>query len=281
MAVGALTVSVSAVTISLAGTSPATASMYRCLLALPVVAVLAAVERSRVGGLPRRRCWTAVAAGVLFAGDALWWTQAIFEVGAGLSTVLVNAQIALVPLLAWFVDSEALSRRFVALLPVVLVGVVLTGGVFEQGVAGTDPVLGTAHAVLAAVCYSGFLFLLRRGGHAGQPVQTYGIVLVACAAVSAAVGPWWHGLDLAPGWAAMGWLLSAAAVGQLLGWLLVAAYSSALPSDVGAALLLLTPVGALALGALVLGERPSAGQLAGCVLMLGGAYLATARRGVQ
>ncbi|MEV0800752.1 EamA family transporter [Kribbella sp. NPDC050281] len=48
-----------------------------------------------------------------------------------------------------------------------------------------------------------------------------------------------------------------------------------LPSHVGAALLMLTPVGALALGALVLGERPTPLQLLGCVLILAGSYFAT------
>jgi drug/metabolite transporter (DMT)-like permease len=164
------------------------------------------------------------------------------------------------------------------MLPLVLTGVVLTGGVLEEGVSGSDPVLGTFHAVLAAVCYSGFLYLLRRGGLSGQPVQTYAVVLASCAVISVAVGPWWHGFDVSPGWAALGWLVLVAVFGQLLGWLLVATCSSHLSSDVGAVLLLLTPAGALGLGALLLGERPTPLQLAGCALMLGAAYLATARR---
>jgi hypothetical protein len=33
---------------------------------------------------------------------------------------------------------------------------------FESGLSGTDLRAGTIHAILAAMCYSGFLFLLRR-----------------------------------------------------------------------------------------------------------------------
>ncbi|GAB1334018.1 hypothetical protein ACE1SV_06080 [Streptomyces sp. E-15] len=58
----------------------------------------------------------------------------------------------------------------------------------------------------------------------------------------------------------------------MVGWLLVATASPRLASHVGAVLLLLTP-----LGAVVLGERPTALQLAGCALILVSAYRASAR----
>ena len=85
-------------------------------------------------------------------------------------------------------------------------------------------------------------------------------------------------MNSAPGWRTAGWLILVTITGQLLGWLLVAFYTPRLPSDVGSALLLLTPIGAVALGALVLGERPSVLQLAGCAIVLVASYAGTARR---
>lgn len=281
MAVGALCVSASAILIDLSGSSPGTASFYRCLLALPMLAALAVRERRRSGAPTRRQHWGAVAAGVFFAGDMLLWTQAIPEVGAGLSTVLVNAQVVVVPLLAWLVDRERAGGRYLLSLPVMLAGVVLTGGVFEHGVSGGDPALGTVHAVLAALCYSGFLFLLRRssrGQQTGRQVQTYTEVIATAAVASLAAGALWHGVSPAPGWSAIGWLALVAVLGQVLGWLLVALASPHLPSETGAALLMLTPIGALALGAAVLGEHPTALQLLGCALILAGAYAVSADR---
>jgi len=276
LSVGALCVPASAVLLGLADTTPATASAIRCLLALPVVGVLAARERRSAGRLSPRGYVSAVACGVMFACDMLLWTQAISEVGAGLSTVLVNAQVAVVPLLAWLVDREPVRRRFLFALPVVAVGVVMAGGVLEHGLSGTVPVRGTVHAVGAALCYSGFLFLLRRGGQAGQPMQTYATVLVTAAATAVAVGPWWHGLELRPGWATMGWLMAVTVTGELLGWLLVAYFTPKLPGEVGSALLLLTPVGAVLLGMVALVERPSMLQLTGCALILVAGYAGTA-----
>ncbi len=211
----------------------------------------------------------------------LLWTQAILEVAAGLSTVLVNAQVLIVPLLAMLVDREPIGRRFVLSLPVMLVGIVLTGGVFESGVTGSDPARGTVHALLAALCYSGFLFLLCRGGHAGQIVQSDQDVIATAAIVSLIAGALWHGVNLTPGWAAIGWLALVAACGQVIGWLLVALTTPRLASEVGAALLMLTPVGALVLGAAVLGEHPTVLQLLGCALMLASVYAASARRSAR
>ncbi|OMC41116.1 DMT family transporter [Mycobacterium sp. IS-1264] len=278
LGVGALCLSASAVFLKLAATTPATATAARCLFALPVVVALAIPEWQRGRGLSRRGLLLAVCCGVLFAGDMLLWTQAIPEVGVGLSTVLVNTQVAVVPLLSWLVDRERVSLQFLLALPALLVGVALAGGVLEHGISGSNPPLGTAHAIGAALCYSGFLFLLRRGGQAGQPMQTYAVLLATSAAVAVAAGPRWHGLDLWPGWRALGWLMLVAVTGQLLGWLFVAFFSARVPSTVSSALLLLTPVGAVVLGAAVLGERPSVLQLGGCAMVLSAGYLASARR---
>ena len=81
-----------------------------------------------------------MAAGVLFAGDMLLWTMAIAEIGAGLSTVLVNTQVVLVPLLAWLVDRELVTHRYLVALPVVIVYFVLqrwfVSGLTVGGVKG-------------------------------------------------------------------------------------------------------------------------------------------------
>lgn len=278
LAVGALCISLSAVLLNLADTSPATATVARCVFAIPVMAVLALREIRKHERLSSSALISAFACGLLFAGDMLWWTQAIFEIGAGLSTVLVNTQVVIVPLLAWLIDRETVRRRFLLALPIVIAGVVLTGGVAEHGLHG-QVFAGTLHGLAAALCYSGFLFLLRRGGKAGRPLQTYAVVLVTAAAVAAALAPRWGGLDTTPGWATLGWLLLVTVTGQLLGWLLVARLSAKVASETSSVLLLLTPVGALVLGMVVLGERPAPLQLVGCGLVIAGAYVVVADGG--
>ncbi|MFJ9905902.1 DMT family transporter [Streptomyces sp. NPDC101152] len=277
-AAGALSLSLSPVFIELSGADAGTASAYRCLFALPVLVLLALPEYRRDGPPPRRQVLYALAGGALFAVDALLWARAITEVGAGLSTVLVNVQVVLVPLLAWAVDRERVPRRFLLWLPAMVVGVVLTGGLVEHGASGSDPTAGTVHAILAALSYSGFLFLLRRGGFDGHVRTTYTVVILSATVVSALGGAAWGALDLTPSWHTLGWLALVALSSQIVGWLLVALNSPRLPSHTGAVLLLLTPVGAVLLGAWTLGERPTAAQWAGCALILVSAYATVAGR---
>jgi drug/metabolite transporter (DMT)-like permease len=183
----------------------------------------------------------------------------------------------IVPVLAKLLDREAFGSRYLVALPGLLVGVVLTGGLVGGAGTAREPLAGTLHAIAAALCYSGFLYLLRRGGRPGRVVQQYWWVVASAAVVGLAVGAVWQGVTLAPGWRAIGWLALTAVGGQVLGWLLVALASPRLPSTVGAALLLLTPVGALILSALVTGERPTVVQLVGVALILVCAYLASTR----
>ncbi|QPG72393.1 DMT family transporter [Mycolicibacterium mucogenicum DSM 44124] len=274
-ALGAIGVSSSGLFVALSNTTPGTATFYRCVFALPFLTPLAIAERQQFGEPTTHQHWWAAAAGVLFAADALLWTQAIYEVGVGLSAVLVNTQVVMVPLLAWLIDRESLSMRFFVLLPVVVVGTVLTGGVFETGVTGSAPIAGTVHSALAALCYSLFLFLLRRGGPNRPPVQSYVTIMVFAAMAALIGGALSGGVSLVPGWGPTGWLVLTAICGQVLGWLLVALGSPSLRVEVSSALLLLTPVGAMVLAAAVLAEMPSALQVVGCILILGSAYSIT------
>jgi drug/metabolite transporter (DMT)-like permease len=111
MAAGALVISGNAILIDLSGVSPGTAAVYRFLLALPFLVPLAWAERRTRGAPARRDRVVAAAAGALLAADVLLWAEGIPEIGAGLSTVLVNLQVVLVPLLALAIDREPVSRR--------------------------------------------------------------------------------------------------------------------------------------------------------------------------
>ena len=77
-------------------------------------------------------------------------------------------------------------------------------------------------------------------------------------------------MDLSPDWPAHGWLAALALTSQVVGWLLISSSLPRLPAALISMLLLVQPVGAMALGAVVLTERPSPVQLAGAALILAG-----------
>lgn len=274
---GALMIAMSAPLVRLSGVEASTSAAFRCLYALPFLALLAARERRRYGARSASTRRWAFAAGLCFAADLLLWHHAIDYVGAGLATVLANAQVVIVGLVAWSVFGERPTTRTLVGVPVVLGGVALIAGVTGGGY-GASPLLGGLLGLLTAVAYSGFILLLRQGNTdlrrpAGPLLDATVVAAVGILVVGALLGE----VDLRPSWPAHGWLLLLAVNSQVLAWLLISVSLPRLPALATSVLLLLQPVGSVAIGMVVLDEAPSVTQLAGVALVLAGVVLAGGR----
>ena len=267
-AVGSICISLSSTLVKLSGTNAETSTFFRCLLALPVLIPLAWWERRRAAPGVRARVVAPLVAGVLLGLDLVLWAESIMTVGAGIATVLVAIQVVIVPGLALLLFAERPSVRYLLAVPVMLGGIVLAGGVVGSSAFGSAPVYGTTTGALAGIAYAGYLVLLRAGTTAGTQVRSVCLATVSAGVVGLGAGLVWHGIDLAPGWPAFGWLAALALLGQATGWLLIAAALPRLSASTGAALLLVQPVGAILAGVVVLGERPSGLQFAGCLAVL-------------
>jgi drug/metabolite transporter (DMT)-like permease len=270
--VGALATGTSSTLMALADTSASTTTFYRCVYALPVLALVAARARSpRTSELPRR---AAVAAGVLLGVDLVLWDYAITDLGAGLSTVVQDTQVLFVAAAAWLFLGDHISRRTVLLLPLVLLGVALVGGAAGAGTGGQNPVRGTVLALLSAAAYAGFILLLARCGSGDTHRAQFLLVATAATAGTAVMaGVFDGGLQLAPQWPSHGWLLLLALVTQVLGWLVIAASMAQVSAVLASVALLLQPVAAVVYARLLLDEIPNATQLVGVVVVLAGVGL--------
>jgi len=279
---GATAIAFSAILVKLAKVEPSTAAVFRCLYAVPLLALLAARETRLYGRRPRRDHWIGAVAGVLFSADLILWHHSIADVGAGLATVLGNLQVVLVAFAAWAVLGERPERRIVAAVPVVFTGAVMISGVLETGGYGRDPVLGTIYGVLTTLAYSAFLLVLRQiNRDVRRPAGPLLDATATSALVSAVAGALLGELDLIPSWPAHGWLLLLALTSQVVGWLLISVSLPRLPAALTSVLLLVQPIGSVALGVLILGEHPSPLQLLGVVVILGGVLLATLKLPVR
>jgi drug/metabolite transporter (DMT)-like permease len=277
-ALGALVIAFSAILVRLADVSPSTAAVFRCLWALPPLALLAYLERRRYGPRSKRDRLLALAAGVLFAVDLTAWHHSIAAVGAGLSTVLANIQVVLVGVLAWAVLGERPEKRALAAIPLVFLGVVLISGVVGEGAYGDDPLLGVVFGVVTAIAYALFLLILREGNsdYRRPAGPLFDATLTGC--IFSALGGLVVGdLDLWPGLDAQAWLVTLALTSQVLGWLLISVSLPRLPAVITSILLMLQPVGTVFLGAVLLEEAPSAVQLSGVAVVLAGVALATVK----
>ncbi len=275
---GAMVIAFSAILVRLAEVSPSTAAFFRCAYALPLIAVLAAVEDRRYGPREARDRQFAWVAGFFLAADLTFWHHCIAEVGAGLATVLANVQVVLLGLIAWVWLDERPDGRSLVAVPVVLSGVILISGAIGAGAYGDNPGLGVVYGLLTALTYSLFILLLRRGIHHQRPPAGPLFDATLSAAFFAALGGVLVGdIDFLPGLESQAWLVTLALTSQVLGWLLISVSLPRLPALLTGITLTVQPVGSVLLGVVLLSEAPSVVQVVGVVVVLSGVLVATVR----
>lgn len=282
-AAGALAIAFSAILFRLAHVSPSTGAFFRCLYAIPALALVARVEgrRAAADGAHGRERALAALAGVWLAADLILWNHAIDAIGAGLATVLSNTQVVMVALAAWALWGERPARRTVLAGLAVMAGVVLISGVIGASAYGARPGAGVIFGILTGVAYTGYLLLLRQSGRDHRPAAALRDATAACALTCLVAGTALGDLDLTPGWRATGWLVVLAFTSQVLGWLLITASLTRLPAALTAITLTLQPVATVIFGAIILGESPSTWQIAGVAVILAAVMAASGGRRVS
>jgi drug/metabolite transporter (DMT)-like permease len=274
--VGALCIAFSGIFYRFAHVSPATVTTFRCLYGLPILVLVAWLEHRRYGRLPTAVVRLSVIAGVFFAGDLLSWHHAVDQVGAGLATVLGNLQVLVVGLLAWALFGERPARATLLAIPVTLAGAVLISGVIGTGAYGADPALGVALGSFTALCYAGYLIVIRRGGSdLRRPAGPVAIATASTMVVAILYGVVSGELDPVPSLPAHAWLVAVGITSQSIGYLIISVALPRLAAALVSVILLAQPVATVVLARVLLEETPSAAQLAGVALVIGGIAVAT------
>lgn len=254
--------------IKLSGVNAGTAAFLRCALALVLLIPFALAERHRLGSRPGRLQLYDFAAGLLLGVDFVLWAEAIQDVGASIATVLLNVQVLVFPLLARAFTGTPLTARFWITVPVMLFGVALTSGAVGSPEPGSEPVTGTIYGTAAGVAFAGYLALTRLGGGQAHSVYPVATSTLSAGLAAGVLGGLWTGIDLAPGWGPLGWMATMAVLGQVFAWVLIGEALPRLAPLTSGVLLLSQPVLAVLCGVVVLGERPTLTQYAGCVLVV-------------
>lgn len=271
--IGIVTISFSAILVRLADVSPATAAFFRVAYAVPVLLVaLHFVTDTRT----RKERLLAFAAGGLLAVDLTLWHTAIIYIGAGLSTVVANSQVLWVGLFAWIIHRERPSVAAFAIVPVVLVGIGLIGGIGSSDAYGENPSLGAILALGAGVTYTGFLLMLRAANRRLAP--TPGPLLDASAGAVLGMlllAPFDSDFSFAFTWPAHGWLLLLGTLIQAFGWLLITKALPRLPALDTSVMLLLQPALTIVWARMIFTESLGVLQWAGVALVLVGILIAS------
>jgi len=272
---GALAIAFSGIFYRWSDVSPATGVFFRCLYGLPILLLVAGSEWRRLGPMPRRTVALAALAGVLFTVDLVTFHYAIDRIGAGLGTVMGNLQVVIVAIVGWLVFGERPRAEVMVAIPVMLLGVVLISGIVGSGAYGADPRLGVGIGLVTAASYAGYLLVIRRASPDRRPAGPVAIATTVTGLGAAAFGMAVGDLDLVPTLPAHLYLLALGVLSQSVGYLVIQASLPRLPAVITSVLLLVQPVTTMVLGAVLLAELPSPGQLAGAGLVLAGIALAT------
>ena len=266
------------------------ADMPGVLLGRFVLAALALwllVWWRRVPMPPRRQVPGLVLMGAAYTLQSLCFFGALLFIPAGTVALLLYLYPLFVVLLSWAWGLEPLTRRRVLALVVCSAGTLLTLGwvPWSSGAAAGAAVLdwrGVVLGVAAACIYALYLLGGSRAMRGVAPLAatavalSSGAVLVLClTAVRAAMGQLPQMAPTALGWSALG---AIALVSTVLAMVLLFAGLARLGPSRTALISTLEPVVTVLAAWFLLGEHLGPLQLAGGVLVLGGALLLASER---
>ncbi|WP_425310741.1 DMT family transporter [Ammonicoccus fulvus] len=161
---------------------PATQAFLRVFVGFLILLPLGLHEIRTKQGLPRKGIMLAAASGLFLGVDFVAWNYSIFLIGSGVAAILLNLQVVIVPMLTAVIDKFKLPKSFAIILPIMIVGVLFTGGVFEPADAAVGPetisgiktsVIGTAFGLTSGICYSFYLYLSRKASTSAPRKDLY------------------------------------------------------------------------------------------------------------
>ena len=254
-------------------TSPVTGAFFRMLYALPILIFLVwYLNRDDPRGIRNRML--AFSAGLLLAIDFVGYHSAIDYIGSGIATLIGNSQVVIVTLASWWMFGERPNRMIIFALPMVMLGLMLISGIWDDEPYGDDPIKGVVGGIVAAIFYSSFLILYRFSNR----IQAPSVNLQLDATAGAAMGLLISGilplprLDIEPidfsfTWPGHGWIILLAASCQVIGWIAITYALPRLPAAHTSFAILLQPVLTILWGVIILSEKPSIQQIGGMSLI--------------
>lgn len=298
--IGILALAFSAIMVKESNFEPVTNAFLRCLIGFVVLIPFAYMEKKKHGKLNRNGLLLAIGAGIFLGIDMTAWNYAIFYVGAGISSVLLNLQIIVLPLLALTFDKFKPKKSFWVLVPIMIFGIILTGGIFDgDPVEGPTTiygrpiaVVGTLLGVLSGICYGVYLYMSRKSGTINpkryvQPLmwvflaqlipQAFTMFFISDGGFNITQGILVDGkLPMNPevisgdmitmtNWY---WMIALAVIGHALAWVFVQIGSVNLDPTIVAGLLLLSPITTVLVAPYTSGETISILQAIGIVIVL-------------
>src|SRR5580704_2880763 len=275
---GAIAIGFSPIFVRLSELGPVATGFHRLLLALPLLWLWMRFE-ARAAPPARPAALPIGLAGVLFAGDILFWHWSITYTTVADATLFANFAPVIVTIGAWLYLGERITVQFIAGMVLAMVGAALL--VNASAALGARYVLGDGLGIITACFFGSYVVAVARlrDRHRASTIMFWSsavtcVLLLAATLVS--------GERLLPA-TANGWLvlLALAWISQAMGQGLIAYALGHLPASFSALAILIEPLTAAILGWAWLGEALGALQAVGGVIVLAGIAVARRASGAQ
>lgn len=276
LVVGAFAMGASPIFVRLADVGPYASAFWRCVLALPFLALWAISEPKE-----NRTLFSAdravVLSGIFFAGDLFFWHLAILATTVANATFLATTAPVWVAFSAWLIFRERISRdALIGLLLCLFGGAALIGQNYSFA---PERLIGDGYALATAVFFGLYMLAvsnartrLRIG--AGSLAFISAAITALCMFVVTLLLEKSFMPKSLNGWLT---LLALALISQVIGQGLLAVALGRLPATFSSLVIFLEAIGAAALGWLVLNEALGTLQFLGGVLILAGIWAARPR----
>ncbi|OOZ37167.1 DMT family transporter [Solemya velesiana gill symbiont] len=279
MAAGATLISFSPVFVTVADVPAEASAFYRMFFGSLVMMGWLLLRHQRFQ-LSRGLWWILVLAGVFFSIDLACWHKSILIVGPGLSTLLANFQVFIMPLAGLWLFAESLHVRFFFGAALAMLGLWFQVGMGWQGFSG-EYQLGIVLGLIIAVAYSGYMISLRKvqGMEARRlPFENLTVASVICAMVLALLLLAQEQSFAIPNTKSLLALLAYGLFCQVVGWLLITSAIPRLKAMTVGLMLLLQPTLSWVWDMLFFGRVLSSLEAVGVALTLMGIYFGVTNR---
>ncbi|MGD9054323.1 MAG: DMT family transporter, partial [Desulfobacterales bacterium] len=160
LTVGAVLISFSGVWVKVAHVAPNVSAFYRVFIG-GFALVVAALYRRELRWPGIRHFLLSLLCGLLLALDLWLYHYSIQYIGPGLGTILPNFQVFILAAAGILVFREPVRLIYLISLPLAFVGLFMIVGLNWSQLEPTYRI-GVIYGLAAAVCYAGFLLLLRQ-----------------------------------------------------------------------------------------------------------------------
>ena len=256
---GGVVISFAPVLYIVSGANPLTGAFFRMLYALPFLGLIIWFRGMGDSRSINARL-IAILAGIVFSLDFVSYHSAIDWIGTGIGTLIGNSQVIIVTLMSWWLFGEKPNFSILVSLPIVMIGLFLISGLWDDDPYGSYPVRGVIAGVFTAIFYSGFLIIFRFANRDLAPASNLQFDSTAGCALGLLIISFLplqtihiESINFTPMWPIHGWLLLLAFLSQVVGWLAIAYSLPRLPAAYTSFAILLQPVLTIIWGVILIG----------------------------